>query len=167
VFTLVLKREPTDSELAELLAKGCDDATFGTEGPVPVVEFDREAPDLATAIVFAVRSLESAGLTPVRVVDQDLLTLADIADRVGQSRESIRRYTLGTRGPGDFPSPINLSREGTTFYRWSEVAPWLRKHLGVDISDVNTTLVAANLILQLRHLRDQSTNVTSLFELFR
>jgi hypothetical protein len=164
-FTIVLDRRPTESELEELFANGCDDGAFGTDGAVPIVEFDRNGTDLASAIVAAVHSLESVGLTPVRVVDQDLLTLADIADRIGQSRESVRRYALGARGPGQFPSPINPSRDGVMFYRWSEVAPWLRKNLGIDVSGDDSTLVAANLILQARQLRNRVTNMASLSEL--
>lgn len=163
-FTIVLDRQPTEGELEILFASGCDDAAFSTDGTVSVAEFDRDASNLATAIVSAVRSLESAGLTPVRIVDQDLLTLADIADRIGQSRESVRRYTLGTRGPGDFPAPINPSREGVAFYRWSEVSPWLRKHLGIETQASDATLVAANLLLQARQLRSHVPNMAVLAE---
>lgn len=164
-FTIVLDRQPTDSELDELFSIGCDDAAFGTEGGVPTAEFDRETPDLANAIVSAVRALESVNLSPLRVVDQDLLTLADMANRIGQSRESIRRYAQGSRGPGGFPPPVNPAREGTTFYRWSEAALWFEKHLGIDTSDSDSTLVAANLILQARRLRDRVTNMPVLVEL--
>src|SRR5512139_3293083 len=103
VFTVVLDRPPTDEELDTLFTIGADDAMFGMQGSMPVAEFDREAPTLAEAIASAVRSLETAGVTPVRVLDQDLLTLADVADRIGQSRESVRRYATGARGPGGFP----------------------------------------------------------------
>ena len=164
-FTIVLDRQPTDSELDELFSIGCDDAAFGTEGGVPTAEFDREAPDLANAIASAVRALEWVHLSPLRVVDQDLLTLADMAHRVGQSRESIRRYTQGSRGPGGFPPPVNPARDGTTFYRWSEAAPWFTRHLGVDVADSDSTLVAANLILQARRLRDRVPNVAALVDL--
>src|SRR4051794_154208 len=102
-FTLVLNRRPTDQEVDELFGAGCDDATFGADDGIPIAEFDREASALVDAIVSAVRAIESVGLTAVRVMDQDLVTLADISDRIGQSRESVRRYAAGTRGPGGFP----------------------------------------------------------------
>lgn len=132
VFTLVLDRRPNDEELGALLDTGCD-AAFGTEHGRPIAAFDREAPALTDAIASAVRDVESAGLRVLRVWDEDLLTLADIADRIGRSRESIRRYATGERG-GGFPLPVNLGREGTVFYRWSEVAPWLREHLSIDVA---------------------------------
>jgi hypothetical protein len=164
-FTIVLDRLPADAELDALFSAGCDDAMFGTEGNLPIVEFDREAPSLAEAIVSAVRSLEAAALSPVRVVDQDLLTLADIGDRLGQSRESIRRYAAGLRGPGGFPPPVNPTRDGAAFYRWSEVAPWARKHLSVDVSADDPTLAAANLMLQVRRLRERVANMRTLSQL--
>lgn len=150
VFVMVLGRRPTEEELAGLVAAGLDDVTFGTEHGVSVAEFDRDADNLAEAIATAIRDLEDVGLEAVRVLDEDLVTLADIADRLGQSRESVRRYATGDRGPGGFPPPVNPTRDGTLFYRWSEVAPWVRDELGLAVPDANLTLVMANLLLQAR-----------------
>lgn len=165
VFTLVLDRLPSGVEFDRLFSAGCDDAIFGTEGNLSVAEFDREASSLAEAIVSAVHSLEVAGISPVRVMDQDLLTLADIGDRLGQSRESIRRYATGLRGPGGFPPSVNPTREGAAFYRWSEVAPWIREHLNIEVSIEDPTLVAANLMLQARRLRERVANMPTLSQL--
>lgn len=162
VFTLVLDRAPTDHQLDQLADGGCDDAAFGMDAGVPVAEFDREARSLAEAIASAVRGVESVGLVALRVIDSDLLTLADIADRVGQSRESIRRYATGERGPGGFPPPANPARAGTIFYRWSEVVPWLRAHLGTELADPDPTLTVANLVLQARRHRDKVANLAAL-----
>ncbi|MGY0234589.1 helix-turn-helix transcriptional regulator [Longispora urticae] len=152
-FTLVLNRVPSDEELDELYEAGCEDASFGTEGggTIGIAEFDRNAETLADAIASAVRDVEKvSGLKAVRVADDDLLTLADIATRVGRSRESIRRYALGERGGGEFPVPVNPGREGTTFYRWSEVAPWLRERMGMEVDISYAALTMANLVLQVR-----------------
>jgi predicted DNA-binding transcriptional regulator AlpA len=164
VFTIVLNRQPTETELDTVFSQN-DDVAFGVDGSLPIAEFDREAPTLTEAIVSAVRSLESVGLVPVRVIDEDLLTLADIADRIGQSRESVRRYAAGSRGPRDFPPPVNPGRDGTLFYRWSEVSPWIRQHLGIDVTDTDVALVVANLVLQARQHRDQVTNISALSQL--
>jgi hypothetical protein len=162
VFTLVLDQEPTDEQFEALVEAGCDDATFGVERGLAVAEFDREAPTLADAIASAVLAVESAGLRALRVLDEDLLTLADIADRVGQSRESIRRYASGERGAGSFPPPVNPGRDGVTFYRWSEVAPWVRDYLQLDVPDVDPALVVANLVLQARQHRQQVAHMSAL-----
>ena len=165
VFSVVLDRVPTDDELDALFAAGCDDAAFFAQQGLSIGEFDREAPSLAEAIVSAVRDVESAGLVVTRLLDGDLLTLADIGDRIGQSRESIRRYATGERGPGGFPPPVNPGREGTVFYRWTEVAPWVREHLAVDVPDVNAALIVANLILQARQIQGQVDNMDALRDL--
>jgi hypothetical protein len=164
-FRVVLDRVPTDDELDALFAAGCDDAAFSMEQGLSIAEFDREAPTLADAIVSAVRDIESASLVVMRVLDEDLVTLADIGDRVGQSRESIRRYATGERGPGGFPPPVNPGREGTVFYRWSEVAPWVREHLAVNVPDVAAALIVANLILQARRIQGQVDNMDALRDL--
>lgn len=165
VFTLVLDRRPNDNELAALLDAGCDDAILGVEGGLPVAEFDREAPALADAIAAAVRDIESAGLRVLRVLDQDLVTLADVADRIGRSRESVRRYATGERGGGSFPPPVNPGRDGTVFYRWSEVAPWLRDRIGLDVAWPDPTLVVADLFLQARQHRNRVTHMSALTDL--
>jgi hypothetical protein len=165
VFTVVLDRRPTDDELEALADAGCDDAAFGLEQGLSIAEFDREAPTLADAIASAVRAVESAGLVALRVLDEDLVTLADIAERIGQSRESVRRYATGERGTGGFPPPANPGRDGTVFYRWSEVAPWVREHLGVDVPDTDLALVVANLVLQARQHRGQVAHMSALSDL--
>ncbi len=165
-FTIVVDRRPTDDELGVLLAASDGgDVIFGTEQGQTIAEFDREHATMADAVVSAVHTLESIGLTALRVVDQDLLTLADIADRIGQSRESIRRYATGARGAGGFPPPANPSRDGTVFYRWTEVAPWLRTHLGPDIPDTDPALVVANLIVQARRHRGRVAHMSALTSL--
>lgn len=164
-FTIVLDRRPDDDEFAALYDAGCDDAAFGVEQGVPIAEFDREAATLADAIATAVRDLESAGFTALRVMEEDLVTLADIAERVGQSRESVRRYATGERGPGGFPPPVNPMRAGTTFYRWSEVAPWIQSHLGVTVPDADPVLAVANLVLQARQHRYQVPHIAVLTDL--
>ncbi|WP_045739589.1 MULTISPECIES: hypothetical protein [Actinoplanes] len=42
-FTIVLNRRPADEELDRLVDQGLDDATFGVERGVSIVEFDRDA----------------------------------------------------------------------------------------------------------------------------
>jgi hypothetical protein len=165
VFTVVLDRQPTDEELDALFAAGCDDAAFGVEHGLPIGEFDREAPTLADAIASAVRDVESANLTAVRALDEDLLTLADIADRISQSRESVRRYASGERGPGGFPPPVNPNRDGIVFYWWSEVSLWLRARLDVDVPDVDPALVVANLVLQAHQHRHRVAHMSALSDL--
>jgi hypothetical protein len=163
-FTIVVDREPTDEQL-DAVFKRCDDLTFGVEHGYPVAVFDREAPTLADAIASAVRDVESAGLMALRVLDEDLLTLGDIADRIGRTREAVRRYAAGERNAGGFPPPVNPTRDGTLFYRWSEVAPWLRENLQIEVPDADPVLVVANLVLQARPHRHRVEHLSALTDL--
>lgn len=165
VFTIVIDREPTDREFDALFEVTGDDPGVGSERGVPIVHFSRAAASLADAIVAAVRDIESVGLRAMRVRDDDLLTLADIADRAGRSRESVRRYATGERGGGGFPPPVNPEHDGTLFYRWSEVGPWLRDRLAIDIAGVDRVLVVANLLLQARQHRHHVPQLATLAEL--
>jgi hypothetical protein len=165
VFTLVIDREPTDEQFDAVFKTAGDDAVPGTEHGQEIVHFNREAPAMADAIASAVRDIESVGLVVLRVLDEDLLTLAEIADRIGQSRESVRRYAIGKRGPGGFPPPVNPGHGGTLFYRWIEVAPWVREHLRLDVPDTDPALVVANLILQARQHRHQVEHMSALTDL--
>lgn len=51
------------------------------------------------------------------------------------------------------------------FYRWSEVAPWVREHLGVDVPDTDPALVVANLVLQARQPRNRVEHMSALSDL--
>lgn len=152
-FVLVVDREPTEEQIDAIFEFEDEPAVISSprEG-IGEVEFEREASTLADAVASAVRDLESVGLRPVRVKDQDLVTLADIAERVGRSREAVRLWSVGKVGPGGFPPPVTPGDAGTTFYRWSEVAPWLGERMGIEVEDAEPVLAAANLALQLRAL---------------
>lgn len=153
VFSLVLNRlpEPGSDDVA---APG--DLTFGCDGGLPIAQFDREAETLGEAIYSALKDLQRwPNLYCCRVVDEDLVTLADIGHRAGASRETFRRYAAGKRGPGYFPAPVAPGRSGAAFYRWTEVSAWVHENLGASIAvdRYAETLAYANLLVQARNLR--------------
>jgi hypothetical protein len=53
--------------------------------------------------------------------------MSEIAERAGLSREAIRLYAQGKRGPGGFPAPIASLHQKSPLYRWSGVAAWLAR----------------------------------------
>jgi len=90
------------------------------------------------------------GFVPTRA-ELNLATISDIADHVGLNRESVRLWTLGKRGPGDFPLPLSAVAGGRTrVWTWSDVEEWLkRQHLPVgearslsleEVADINRHL---------------------------
>jgi hypothetical protein len=113
--------------------------------------YDRSSAELVGAVAEAVAEAEALGLRVVRVDDRDWVTLADVAARIGRSREAVRLWALGRQGPGGFPPPLNPGMD-TSFYSWVAVSPWLRERMGYDLPDDEPVLVATNLALQLRAL---------------
>ncbi len=150
-FVLLVDRLPDERQLDELCERHPDiTVTLHEAEGYAEVAFDRDALTLIDAIVSGVRDLDRFGLAATGVCDDDdLVTLADVADRVGKSREAVRLWSLGRTGPGGFPLPVNANLS-TSYYRWSQVAPWLRTQMGINVPDPEPVLAAINLALQLR-----------------
>jgi hypothetical protein len=123
-----------EPHLDALVAAICDDGAF--MGPASdgtfTAEFDREAPTFASAVVSALDAIRSA--IPVarllRVLPDDLVTIAAIAARTGRSDESVRLLHQGRRGPGGFPAPAGWVNEKSQIWRWTDVARWFADALG-------------------------------------
>lgn len=128
-FTLKLNREVTDAEIEALYEAGCDDAGIET-GPLgTLIQFDRKAPSLAHAISSAARDIDKVpGLRAVGVACDNMVTLLDIAHRAGRTREAVRLWASGERGPGGFPPPELITTGGEKVWDWEQVAMWIRKH---------------------------------------
>ena len=154
-FTLIVEGvDINDPDVFDALYEaGCDDATIGTTVGIPVMDFDREAASLYEAISSAIADAESVdGLRVVRIADIDLVSMSEIAARVGRSRECVRLWVNGRRGPGGFPAPLNSPHDRYRFWRWSDVEGWLRGVLGGEPWSAEDHLRAAiNAALELRH----------------
>jgi hypothetical protein len=156
-FTLVLAGEDVLSEpiLDALFEAGCDDATFGNVDGVPFADFSRQAGSLAEAIETAIRDVRSVpGVAVLRVEPDELVTAAEIAARLGRSRESVRLLVSGERGPGSFPAPVSHLKLRGRLWLWSDVATWARNSLGLDVSGGDSTafIAALNDALELARL---------------
>lgn len=151
-FTLRLNREVTEDEVEALYKAGCGDAGVETGPQGTVIEFDREAPNLATAIASAVRDVEKIpGLRAVGLACEELVTLLDIAQRVSLSREAVRLWSTGQRGPGDFPTPVVTTSGGERLWDWREVSKWLRRRPELEMFAEEThIMITANLVLRTR-----------------
>ncbi len=148
-FTLIIKGD-VENQLDELFAAGLDDATFGAVGGVQYGDVDREAPTLADAIGSAIIDVESVpGLRVLRVEPDDLVTAAEIAQRLGRSRESVRLLIAGKRGRSQFPAPVSHLRSRNRLWRWADVAAWA----GAEPAQVTRAqlIAALNAALELRN----------------
>ena len=166
-FTLIVDGPDLQDQplIDQLFEAGCDDATIGCRDGVQYVDFDREAEALDDAILSAVEDLETLeGVEVIRIADAGLASLADIAARVGRTRESVRLLVNGTRGPGNFPKPVTDPRSRYRLWRWSEVASWFKEHRGEFPAVADDELATMyNAALEIRHgrrLLEPSTSIS-------
>ena len=151
-FTLRLNRMPDDDEIEALYEAGCGDATFSSDADGAVAEFHREASTWADALGSAARAVETVpGLMAIGAGQDDQVTMLDIARRAGRSREAVRLWVAGKRGPGGFPAPSWTSPSGERFWSWRQVAKWLRIERGLPVEyDMPDEIWWADAILKTR-----------------
>jgi len=157
-FALIIAgvTELTDEVLDRLFEAGCDDATASIQHGVLYLEFSRSDASLEHAILSAIHDVTNAEIgAEVRRVDQyDLVTPAEIARRIGRSRQLVHQYIRGDRGPGGFPAPDRQLRGAHPLWSWCSVSRWLAAHdlLQPEQSHHATVLGAINNLLERRHL---------------
>lgn len=157
-FTLIVEGTEflEDDVVDAVYEAGCDDATVGVSVGVPCADFTREAPSLEEAALSAITDIESVdGIEVIRIADAGIFTVADIAERTGRTRESVRLLIEGKRGPGGFPPPVtDPRRRRNRLWYWPEVARWFESTgVGRAASDQEQILAAINAWLELRRLR--------------
>lgn len=134
-----------------LYEAGLDDALVGWAHGAGLAEVDREAPTLLEAVLTAIRQVESvAGLRVTRVEDDQLVTLAEIAERTGRTREAARQWSEGITRQG-FPPPALRADARSKLWRWADVAAWLGDD---DDAGEARVIAAVNAALELRTARD-------------
>lgn len=153
-FTLLIDGPDLQTEA------GCDDALFGARDHIQCADFDRDAPNFAVAVGSAIRDVERAisGARVLRVEPEEFVSLAAIAERTGKSRECVRLWAEGQRGPGGFPSALRWIDARTRLWRWSDVVEWLTKNSVV----VTTTPDDADVIVTINSLLEMSNHIQRL-----
>jgi hypothetical protein len=121
-----------------------------------LLEFDRRAPSLPDALSAALKELGQAlpDAQVLRVEQDDLATMADVAKRAGRTPESVRLLVNGKRGPGGFPPAAGRLDTRTKVWRWSDVAEWFAEKLGEPLADTSDSafLQAFNDALEISRL---------------
>jgi hypothetical protein len=125
-FSIVVSGLDTEADdFADRFFKaGCDDATVAVQKGLIVLDFDREAASLSSALVSAVVEVEEAGAKIERIEPDYLVNASDIAHRVGLGRAAISNYALGLRGR-DFPHPVARVTTDSPLWDWVEVSSWM------------------------------------------
>lgn len=120
-----------DEETIERIATYLDDLVWTVvDNRVRATVIVANHAELVSKAVEAARRIEHC-LTGSRVdrIDEELVGVPDIAARVGLNRETVRSWTIGSRGPGGFPNPIGSvgggERGAAKIWRWADVNVWL------------------------------------------
>lgn len=165
-FTLLIDGANTITQEIEdaLFNAGCDDATISVRFGRIFLTFSRTAPSLRQAIVSAVRAVNGCGqgLTVLRVDVCNLVTQADIARKIGRTRQLIHQYMTGVRGPGGFPPPACNITDNAPLWYWCEVAYWLWSHdlIAQDVLQEAQEVAVVNSVLDLEYQRHVAPDLT-------
>ena len=79
-------------------------------------------------------------------LDQDLVSISDIAERTERIRESIRLLVDGKRGPGQFPAPVGCVGDGIRVWPWESVLHWFKERLGDDLGERGVPMEVAAVV---------------------
>lgn len=158
-FTLVLTgiHELTTGVEDALYKAGCDDATLSLRSGRAFLSFSRSAPTLKDAVLSAIQDVRKAGIGAdvLRLDICDLVTQADIARRIGRSRQLVHQFITGKRGGGGFPPPVCSIADESPLWLWCEVAYWLREHNMISEDALNEALQIALINDVLDYLHQQ------------
>ncbi len=130
-FSLVLDGiNVDDDDIYEAIYEATDsDVSPGLVDGVTIAEVTRRSPSFKKAVLSVIAELQEAlpGLQVLEIEPEDMVSLDEIASRLGRTHESVRLLSQGGRGPGGFPTPAaQIGRSG--LWHWSEVSSWLESH---------------------------------------
>lgn len=110
-----------------LYGAGCDDATVSMKHGRLYIDFSRAASSFKDAVISAIKSVDAAlpDAHVLRVDECNLVTAAEIARRMGRSRQLVHQYMTGKRGPGGFPPPECHLADYAPLWAWCAVSEWL------------------------------------------
>lgn len=128
---------------------GCDDATLAFQKGLIIVEFARDDVSFSHAIASAYENVRQAGATVERIEPDHLVSLSDIADRSGLTRQAMSLYSNAERREG-FPKPVARVTSSVPLWDWYEVAEWLFERQKIDKQSVIEAKIVreANLFIE-------------------
>lgn len=135
-FELSFSAPAGEEILNALYEAGWDDAVVSLDprvGGNGVAAFDRDAPSAVHAIASAIQEGGNAGVQ-VTGVSEDLVTLSEVAERIGRGFSTVDHWANGRRGSGDFPAP-RIARSRNSLYSWAEVTAWLHVRGMVELPE--------------------------------
>ena len=137
--------DPIDDEAADRLYEGVDDEISVEDGPKGhFVGFERESTSFLEAVLDALAEIIQLGFEPLAIEDE-LVSMADIAQRIGRTRQSVSMLVSGQRGPGTFPGPV-AGNVRSPLWHWADVAAWFEANEGDEVvfEDRQRTIASIN-----------------------
>jgi hypothetical protein len=137
----------------EALYERLDDEVGVETGPNgSFLTFEKQADRFFDVVLDVLVQIMKAGVQPVAVEDE-LVSIADIAERLGRTRQSVSMLVRGQRGSGDFPAPV-AGGVRSPLWHWSDVSDWFagRSRPGMP-GERAISLAAINGMLATRILR--------------
>jgi predicted transcriptional regulator len=138
-FSIVVggKRITTDDDLFDvsdaLYEAGCSDSHPAAYNGTLYVNFTRNSESYAKAVMSAIADIESVpSLICLSVDIGDIVSLSDAAELSGTTKAALSRYSKGSRGAGDFPTPLLRVDSSRPLWSWSDIAEWLAKNKIID-----------------------------------
>ncbi|MFI1361278.1 hypothetical protein ACH4TV_48160 [Streptomyces sp. NPDC020898] len=128
-----------DDETTEQLALSLSDFGWHETGGQVIATFYTSAADPVAAAAAAARSIKRVlPQASVERVDEQFVSLGDIAMRAGLSHEAVRLWAAGKRRTAGepFPSPraqVGQGRNTTKIWAWPEVLTWFKIHYHLDL----------------------------------
>lgn len=151
-----------DDELTLEGLASVPNATFGRLDGIPVMTvYVDDGQDVVDTVIQATRTLANKvpGASPVRV-HPDLVSVTDISDRVGVSRQAVQKWTHGQRAP--FPHPVGAVSNDVRVWRWVDVVAWLLVAKGIDMDeDLPSTDDIAHIDACISKVPDRTTQAWS------
>ncbi|MFG2056900.1 hypothetical protein ACGFI9_23050 [Micromonospora sp. NPDC048930] len=144
----------------------CEVSWESVDGRTLAVIYCDDHDPISHVVTIARRITHAIPEAHVDGIDQDLVSVSDIARRVGMTREAVRLWVKGQRGPGGFPSALGSvgggERGSTQIWSWPSVNAWLDEHFGLGDEDQYLTpeqvTVANAAILQVEDYIDHEWN---------
>jgi hypothetical protein len=127
-FTLLLSGiSELTPPIVDAVFEACEDATLGVSCGSPRLDFTRAAPTMKDAILSAIADVRGVGMgiDVLRIDCSYLVTQAEIARKIGKSRQMVHQYIRDIRGPGGFPPPARKGASDQPLWHWCDVAEWL------------------------------------------
>ncbi|EMW0566105.1 AlpA family transcriptional regulator [Vibrio parahaemolyticus] len=158
-------------DVADLLYEaGCKDAVIKIIYDALYIHFFRSAENLKSAIISAIRDIESVNGLKCQSVDVgDVVSLSDVSEITGINKTTLSRYSKGQRGEKGFPSPIYRVDSSRVLWSWLDIAKWLKSNGHIDKNFVEDAVVVTeiNTALRIRNNKSKENVLNYLVEIER